>query len=161
MNIEETAKKEWDNLQAAFQWSSLYSANSFELKLKELSMTEKIKKELGKCIKDNLKELCEIEQNRWNIEKLLLGFRKPHKDEQKEIDIDRKNGLGNKKFKDFKEYHIHDLIRPYKELASIKWKEENNSDGTVIYKDASKTNIDMIESIPIIEDVITMRKKYN
>ncbi len=40
-------------------------------------------------------------------------------------------------------------------------KEENNSDGTVIYKDASKTNKDMIESIPIIEDVITMRKKYN
>lgn len=140
------AKEMWDNLNPALQWSNIYCANSFELKLKEFGLTniEELEDE------DSLEELCRIEQNRWNVEKLLMGFRKPHQDEQDQIDNDRKKeGKGDEKFIKFKEKYIHDLIRPYDQLVNVTWSESKN-----IQKNASDTNKKMINSISIIEKII-------
>lgn len=154
-NVEEEAVNEWDNLSAAFQWSSLYCANSYELKLKELDLIKEGTiniEQLKASINNHLEELCEIEQNRWNVEKLLMGYRKPHEEEQKKIDIDRSVNYGNVKFAKYKKQYIHDFIRPFSQLASVKWKIEE--DGKIIEKDASGTNKDMAQSIPQIYKII-------
>lgn len=162
-NVVEKACNDWDNLSAAFQWSSLYSANSYELKLKELNLIDKEKNvmidKLEKGICDNLDELCEIEQNRWNVEKLLMGYRKPHKEEQMNIDNDRATQVGNNLFNQYKQQYIHDLIRPFCQLTSVKWKIE--IDGKKIEKDASGINKDMAQSIPQIERIIQSVKSWN
>lgn len=154
-NVLEEATNEWDNLSAAFQWSSLYSANSYELKLKEIGILKEGSidiKQLEAKINEHLEELCEIEQNRWNVEKLLMGYRKPHEEEQKKIDIDRNVNYGNVKFAKYKKQYIHDYIRPYSQLASVKWKIEE--DGKSVERDASGTNKEMAQSIPQIYKII-------
>ena len=154
-NVVEKAANKWDKLSAAFQWSSLYSANSYELKLKELGILKDGTIDIGQLetdINKHLDELCEIEQNRWNVEKLLMGYRKPHEEEQKKIDIDRSVNYGNVKFAKYKKQYIHDYIRPYSQLASVKWKIEE--DGKSVERDASGTNKDMVQSIPQIYKLI-------
>lgn len=152
-DVENEATKAWNSLRAAHQWSSIYCVNSFEIKLKEFGLPEWNRynlEEIEKCINSNLSELCEIEQNRWNIEKLLMGFRKPHDDEQIIINNNRK-----KEFRAFKNKLIHDLIRPWKEISG-----DNKNEAE---KEASKTNQNMIKSIPLIEKIILekMKKNYN
>ena len=56
--------------------------------------------------------LSEIEHNRWNIEELLLGYRPVYKDEDEEIDADKK------KKGDKKKQFVHYDIRPYDELKT-------------------------------------------
>lgn len=151
-DVESEATKAWSNLCAAHQWSNIYCVNSFDIKLKEFGLPEEMRNNLEKlenCINDNLLELCEIEQNRWNIEKLLMGFRKPHDDEQIIINNDRK-----KEFRAFKDKLIHDLIRPYDNLVSLEWDEMSEDGKTGVKKNASKTNQNMIRSIPLIEKII-------
>jgi len=62
------------------------------------------------CIAANLEILAEVEHNRWNMEKLLMGFR-PTSDEEHELikaDAEKKKG--------YKDRFIHDDIRPFSEL---------------------------------------------
>ena len=152
---EKEIKEKWNKgTKSSNQWSSIYSANSIDLKLKELLGDVKYD---WNYVKDFLKkeeiieELCEIEQNRWNVEKLLMGFRKPHKEEQLEIDIKRKED-GNVICDDYKSKMIHDYIRPYDELSSIEWvgmKEEDKVD---------KINMKLLQSIPRIKEYIIKKK---
>ncbi len=156
-NVITEAKKNWDVLNPALQWSSIYCANSNELKLREFKLTEiKDSEESTERIKENLEELCRIEQNRWNVEKLLMGFRKPHQEEQDIINNDREKNCGNIMCDAYKRKYIHDLIRPYDQLASVKWSIRKGEEK--IEKDASRTNQDMILSIPKIEEIIEGKK---
>ena len=164
--VIEKAKEKWNELGPALQWSNRYCANSFALKLKEFIPFEKQgnkpKKgykleDIIKCINDKEKkeELCFIEQNRWNVEKLLMGFRKLHNDEQKTINTNR-----NKYFVEFKNKYIHDLIRPYDQLATIDWNEiTGDKDEPTRTKKASIINKEIIQSIPTIEDIISKQEK--
>lgn len=158
INVKNEAIKEWDKLPSAHQWSSLYCANSFELKQKEFKLIEnkKIKdiKELETCFKKNKEELCEIEQNRWNVEKLLMGFRKPHEDEQQKIDEDRKTNSNNYLCNKYKKEYIHDLIRPFDEIKQLTWKDTNGSE----VKD-SIINEKLIDSIYTIEEILLGNNK--
>ena len=152
---ENEMKKIWADTRSSDQWSSIYSANSIDLKFKELLgnikhdwnyAKEYLKKE------EIISELCEIEQNRWNIEKLLMGYRKPHKEEQLEIDIRRKED-GNQIYKDYKSRMIHDYIRPYDELSSIEWvgmKEKDKVD---------KINVKLLQSIPHVKEYIIKKNE--
>lgn len=152
---EEKIKERWDKkTKSSDQWSSIYSANSIDLKLKELVsniehdwgyIEELLKK------KEIITELCEIEQNRWNVEKLLMGYRKPHEKEQQKIDKAREEN-GNEIYKTFKERMIHDYIRPYNELSSIKWigmKEDER---------VNEINVKLLQSIPHIKKYIFKKK---
>ena len=58
----------------------------------------------------NLEVLAEVEHNRWNVEKLLMGFRPATDDEHKLIKADAK------KKNEYKDRFIHDDIRPFSEL---------------------------------------------
>jgi len=77
------------------------------------------------CIAANLEILAEVEHNRWNMEKLLMGFR-PTSDEEHELikaDAEKKKG--------YKDRFIHDDIRPFSELddaaKDIDWKLVNRT----------------------------------
>ena len=62
-----------------------------------------------------VEELARVEHNRWNVEKLLMGFRKARRGEDKYAHPEFEAELqGNKK------RFIHHDIRPFDELGPIK-----------------------------------------
>lgn len=60
----------WFNTQYAFQQSNMYAANSIPFKLRSLSVHEN--KEFSE---EDIDLMARTEHNRWNIERLLMGFR--------------------------------------------------------------------------------------
>ena len=99
-------------------------------------------------IHDNIEVLGYIEHNRWNMEKLLFGFRKPHADEQAEIDESRKVLSDNdkqSKHKYYKKKHIHSYLNSFDALADVNWKGMNREKD-----DVRKKDYDMLQQIPWI-----------
>lgn len=75
--------KEWVERSINERWSNIYNALSLPFKLRSIG-AEYVD---GKIVNANLKDeivnrLGEVEHNRWNAEKLLLGFRPPVSDEK-------------------------------------------------------------------------------
>ena len=71
----------WKKLSVALQWSNLYNAYFKDIRMRSFTLCK------GKQVsQDEIKQLCMVEHNRWCVEKLLLGYRKPHEHEQQEID---------------------------------------------------------------------------
>ncbi len=153
---QEEANSAWSNGAAvADQWSSSYCCMSFDRKLAQWGITslepsniENIKE----VINGNIDELGYIEHNRWNMEKLLLGFRKPHAEEQSEIDECRKTVSDKDKEKKavckyliYKKRHIHDYLRSFDDLANIVWKDLDREKD-----DVRKIDYDMLRQIPWI-----------
>ena len=147
---EKKMQDRWDT-KSSDQWSSIFLANSINLKLKELGFySDNLNWELIEDYlkKDNIiKDLCEVEQNRWNVEKLLMGYRKPRTEEQLEINTKREKE-GNQIYKVYKSRMVHDYIRPYDELSSIRWKGWKEDDKV------GKINVKLLQSIPQIKKYI-------
>ena len=64
-----------------------------------------------------VEKLAEVEHNRWNVEKLLMGYRKSHPEEDPysiKDEADKKQLGKNKKL------FMHHDIRPYDDLGIIK-----------------------------------------
>lgn len=114
------ANKEWRGLSVALKWSNLYNAYTIRTKLAFLRAMRGLK------VDDNSRDyeplsnyeieiLAKVEHNRWNVEKLLMGFRKPHCDEDKyeHPDMAEKLQVNKKLF-------IHHDIRPFEKLGTIK-----------------------------------------
>ena len=59
--------------------------------------------------------LAIVEHNRWNVEKLLMGYRKPKKDEDKYEYPEFAD-----KLKKNKALYVHHDIRPFNQLKTIK-----------------------------------------
>lgn len=100
-------KDSWNKLSVSLQWSNLYSAYSIGPKLRSIGITDGY----VKLDNDQISLLAEVEHNRWNMEKLLLGFRKPTAEEEELI-------YGSKEMGDIfkKKRFVHPDIRPYDEL---------------------------------------------
>lgn len=100
-------KDSWNKLSVSLQWSNLYSAYSISPKLRSIGITDGY----VKLDNDQISLLAEVEHNRWNMEKLLLGFRKPTAEEEELI-------YGSKEMGDIfkKKRFVHPDIRPYDEL---------------------------------------------
>lgn len=111
---EDTPASLWRQLPIALQWSNFYSAYSREFKLRSFC---------GGLI-DNLSEidierLCMVEHNRWCVEKLLLGFRKPYKEEQEIIDrggVIKEDGKEVKVVRWYKNHFVHNNLVPNEQL---------------------------------------------
>ncbi len=152
---QETANSTWQVTAVADQWSSSYCCMSFERKLAQcgiLSLEQHDIKSIKKAINENIADIGFVEHNRWNMEKLLLGFRKPHAEEQAEIDECRKTiSDKDKKKKDvckyaiYKRRHIHDYLRSFDDLANIAWKDMDREKD-----DVRKIDYDMLRQIPWI-----------
>lgn len=77
----DTPQSLWRQLPIALQWSNLYNAYSRGFKLRSFGIGR------GRTLTEtDIERLCMVEHNRWCMEKLLLGYRKPKDEEQAKID---------------------------------------------------------------------------
>lgn len=121
--IRADADKLWQDdpkLTVALKWSNLYNAYSIRTKMASLRAMRGLElnddsHDTWSLSDDETEVMAIVEHNRWNVEKLLMGYRKPHKEEDKYEYPEYQNDL--KKNKDL--YAHHD-IRPFDKLGSIK-----------------------------------------
>ena len=118
--IWEEANAYWQKLSVALKWSNLY--NSYTMCTKQITL--RAMRGLGidddshdfDTLSDNeVEQLALLEHNRWNVEKLLMGYRKPRKDEDK-----YEHPEFAEKLKKNKDLFIHHDIRPFSQLNTIK-----------------------------------------
>lgn len=113
------ANKYWKDLTVALKWSNLYSAYAIKTKQETLRAMRNLKIDDTSHDYDTLSDhevesLAELEHNRWNVEKLLMGYRKALKHEDKYDHTDHASSLAKNK-----KLFIHHDIRKYGELGSI------------------------------------------
>ena len=127
--IWEEADKMWEGdpqnnkegLSVSLKWSNLYSSYSIRTKLASLRAMRGLtldnkSKDTQKLSEKEVEELAKVEHNRWNVEKLLMGYRKPHLDEDKY----EASGVDAKSLSRNKKVFIHHDIRPFKDLDNVK-----------------------------------------
>lgn len=112
--------QKWIKLPVALQWSNIYCAYNIRYRIHTIQAMRDSKAPI-ESIKDKETEtLGHVEHDRWNVEKLLLGYRKPKDDEDY---YSKKNYVNGEKVKEMKDAHkelfIHCDIRPYTELDEI------------------------------------------
>lgn len=114
------ADKFWKKLSVALKWSNLYGAYAIRTKLTTLRIMRGLKIDDDSHDDQPLSDeevlvMAKVEHNRWNVEKLLMGYRKAREEEDK---------YGHKAFakelKKNKGLFIHHDIRPFDQLDIIK-----------------------------------------
>lgn len=94
----------WNKETTALQWSNYYSSYSIGPKLRSLGISEEYP--CPELTKEQIDIIAEVEHNRWNVEKLLIGFRKPTEEEEK-----------TKSRSELKNMYVHPDIKPYDDLT--------------------------------------------
>ena len=110
-----------EGLSVSLKWSNLYSSYSIRTKLATLRAMRGLtldnkSQDTKKLTKNEIEELARVEHNRWNVEKLLMGYRKPRFNEDKY----QASGSEAKLLSRNKKVFIHHDIRPYDDLDNIK-----------------------------------------
>lgn len=118
--IWEEANAYWQKLSVALKWSNLY--NSYTMRTKQRTLRAMRGLDIDDDSHDydtltdyEVEQLAVVEHNRWNVEKLLMGFRKSHKNEDK-----YEHSEFADKLKKNKDLFIHHDIRPFDQLNAIK-----------------------------------------
>ena len=101
---EQELEELWNEEATALQWSNYYSSYSIGPKLRSLDIEEH--SFCPELTEDQIDIIAKVEHNRWNVEKLLIGYRKPTPKEEQNISR-----------KELKNNYIHPDIRPYNELS--------------------------------------------
>lgn len=111
----------WRKLSVALKWSNLYNAYNIGTKLATLRAMRGLapndtSQDTQPLTEHEVDILARTEHNRWNVEKLLMGYRKPHRDEDKYLEVNKpfKNEL-----KQNKNRFIHHDLRPYEQLEGV------------------------------------------
>lgn len=123
--ILKVAHDSWTGCKVSDQWSNIYSAYSIGFRGRTL-MAEGYN-DFTHLSVDTLLKMAEVEHNRWNVEKLLMGFRKPIPEEDAyhlDLSMYEKPEEKKKVFDDFKKtnnkkQYIHADIRPFNQLNEI------------------------------------------
>lgn len=115
-NQDELDRK-WRNANYADQMSNIYSAAHIGVKLRSTSNREHLKDE-------EVQLFAITEHNRWNIEKLLMGFEALPKAERKK----QYDAAGMEELKKLKKQFKHYCIEPYSELTP----EDRINDTTIV-----------------------------
>ena len=79
--ITDKAEEFWAKCTVEDIWSNFYSANSFPSKLRAYDIATADYTTMGNTIDSSITSFATVEHNRWNVEKLLTGFRPLTKDE--------------------------------------------------------------------------------
>ena len=114
------ADEYWKELTVALKWSNLYNAYTMRTKLATLRAMRGLdirdkSHDYDTLSEEEVNALATVEHNRWNVEKLLMGFRKPLADEDKYAHPESAKELQcNKKL------FIHHDIRPFEELDIVR-----------------------------------------
>lgn len=118
--IWEEADAYWQKLSVALKWSNLY--NSYTMRTKQRTLRAMRGLDIDDESRDydtlsdyEVEQLAIVEHNRWNVEKLLMGYRKPKKDEDKYEYSEFAD-----KLKKNKDLFVHHDIRPFDQLKTIK-----------------------------------------
>ena len=114
------ADKAWAGLKVSERWSNLYASYSIRCKLDSLRVMRGLdkddhSKDQSPLTPTEIDEIAKVEHNRWNVEKLLMGYRKAkpeedrydHKDYTKEWKSNKKN------------FYIHSDIRLFDDLDGV------------------------------------------
>jgi hypothetical protein len=119
----ESLLEKWKPVSTANKWSNLYLADSVEFKLRSIGLDEE-KVKFATFSEKQIEQMAYTEHHRWNMEKLLMGYRALGKNEQgKTLD---KATLGKLK----NNMYVHNLIKPYADLTD----EEKQLDRNIICK---------------------------
>ena len=123
-DVLKDAHQLWIGLKVSDQWSNLYCA--YNIGFRERSLNAEGYKGCRNLSADTLLKMAEVEHNRWNVEKLLMGFRKPQKEEDAyQLDLNlynenqRKGVFNSFKKTNNKNQYIHSDIRPFNQLNEI------------------------------------------
>lgn len=113
------AEAEWNELSVADKWSNLYCAYHIPYKLASLRVMRGLdpndtSHDQQTLTEEEIHTMAAVEHNRWNVEKLLMGFRRPKENEDKYEHPEFKD-----KLKDNKKIFIHHDIRPFDTLDDI------------------------------------------
>ena len=113
------ANQYWKGLSVALKWSNLYNAYTLRTKIATLRVMRELalndtSRDFWNLTDDEVEEMARVEHNRWNVEKLLMGYRKPHYDEDKYEHPEHADELQKNK-----ERFIHHDIRPFDKLGKI------------------------------------------
>lgn len=118
--IWEEANAMWQKLSVALKWSNLY--NSYTMRTKQRTLRAMRGLDIDDESRDydtltdyEAEQMAIVEHNRWNVEKLLMGYRKPKKDEDKYVYPEFAG-----KLKKNKDLFVHHDIRPFDQLNTIK-----------------------------------------
>ena len=115
------ADRHWKEISVANKWSNLYVAYGITCKLDLLRNMRELDKndhswDLSELSYDEIDCLAKVEHNRWNVEKLLMGYRKAHRNEDRyEYPAFADSFKDNKK-----KLYIHSDIRPFDNLDDIR-----------------------------------------
>ena len=112
-NPEGTIMKDevWKDCTPCEKWSNIYNASSIPTKLRSLGMKENLTlmENLRELSEDEIETLAEVEHNRWNVEKLFMGFRPANEEER--------ISTGQEcEAEELKDRGIHPDIMPYEDL---------------------------------------------
>lgn len=114
------ADKAWGELKVADRWSNLYAAYSIRCKLDSLRAMRELDKDdhsrdQSPLSSTEIEYIAKVEHNRWNVEKLLMGYRKAKPEEDRYDHKDyTKEWKSNKKH-----FYIHSDIRPFGDLDGV------------------------------------------
>ena len=112
--------KKWKQKSTSEKWSNLYLADSVEFKLRSTGYNETSIRS-ATLTDGDIEKLAYTEHCRWNMEKLLMGYRPLSLEEQ-----NKNFDTGNLKKKMF----VHNLIKPYGDLSE----DEKELDRNIIRK---------------------------
>lgn len=116
----EEIHKDWNQLEVAHQWSNLYSAYNIEYRIHTIQAMRNNNRPIIEISDHEAEVLGRVEHDRWNVEKLLLGYRKPSEKEDAFSPMNFINGKKSNLMKDaHKALFIHCDIRPYLTLDEI------------------------------------------
>ena len=119
--IWDKADELWKELTVAHKWSNLYNAYTIDTKRASLRTMRGLAADDGSLDFQTLSDreaelLAKTEHNRWNVEKLLMGFRKPLPSEDKYVPEDADVKALLRKNKD---HGAHHDIRPFEKLDDV------------------------------------------
>ena len=106
----------WDKLSVSDKWSSMYNILTIPSKLRSIGIDYKDKGSMRALAADELELLAQVEHNRWNVDRLLSGYRPTNEKETAAVYDDIENKQGKKIKRYYKNKGIHYDIRPYDDL---------------------------------------------
>lgn len=115
---DDVVDDKWNDCSVSDKWSNIYNAMTIPTKLRSVGIDYK-SLTLRNLTEDEIGLLAEVEHNRWNVEKLLMGYRPVTEKESDEIEKSIAEGGSLKK--DYKNrLKAHYDIRPFADLKEDK-----------------------------------------
>lgn len=107
----------WNDLSVSDKWSSMFNVLAIPGKLRGIGVDYR-KDGRRELSNDEVELLARVEHNRWNVDRLLAGYRPTDEAETAAVFDDIENKRGKKLKKYYKNRDIHYDIRPYDDLRN-------------------------------------------